>query len=111
MYDFIILFFNTDSGRRFGNQTRRSWQNSEHDGLLGSGAFPRPTGYAGSSVPKARGNGPYQLNRSNEPYQPPRPYKVLSTFYLLSVEISYLSTLFPPVRLFSALAGNIFYFF
>lgn len=66
-----------DSGRRFGNQTRRYWQNSEHDGLLGSGAFPRPTGYAGSSGPKARGNGPYQLNRSNEPYQPPRPYKAM----------------------------------
>lgn len=66
-----------DSGRCFGNQTRRYWQNSEHDGLLGSGAFPRPTGYAGSSAPKARGNGPYQLNKSNEPYQPPRPYKAM----------------------------------
>lgn len=66
-----------DSGRRVGSQSRRHWQNSEHDGLLGSGAFPRPTGYAASTVPKARGDGHYQLNRSTEPYQPPRPYKAM----------------------------------
>ncbi|ONK59033.1 uncharacterized protein A4U43_C08F2280 [Asparagus officinalis] len=60
-----------DSDRQFA---RRYQQNSEHDGLLGSGAFPRPTGY---SAGKARVNGPYQLNRSTEPYQPPRPYKAI----------------------------------
>lgn len=66
-----------DPGRRFGNQTRHYLQNSEHDGLLGSGAFPRPTGYATSSAQRARGNGHNQLNRSTEPYQPPRPYKAV----------------------------------
>jgi hypothetical protein len=69
----------TDSGKRFGNQSRRSLQGPEHDGLLGSGSFPRPTGYApGSSAPKFRANVNYQPNRSNEPYHPPRPYKVNS---------------------------------
>ncbi|XP_077245509.1 chorismate synthase [Tasmannia lanceolata] len=67
-----------DSERRYGNQSRRPWQNPEHDGLLGSGAFPRPSGYAGgASTAKVRGNGEYQLNRSTEPYHPPRPYKAL----------------------------------
>ncbi|XP_057435705.1 uncharacterized protein LOC130728293 isoform X2 [Lotus japonicus] len=66
----------SDSGKRFGNPSRRSWQGPEHDGLLGSGSFPRPSGYApGSSAPKFRANDNYQSNRSNEPYQPPRPYK------------------------------------
>ncbi|KAJ4952073.1 hypothetical protein NE237_028905 [Protea cynaroides] len=65
----------SDSGRRYGNQSRH---NSEHDGLLGSGAFVRPPGYsAGVSVPKVRGNGQHQLSRSNEPYHPPRPYKAV----------------------------------
>jgi len=69
----------TDSGKRFGNQPRRSLQGPEHDGLLGSGSFPRPPGYApGSSAPKFRANDNYQSNRSNEPYHPPRPYKVSS---------------------------------
>ncbi|GAV83410.1 hypothetical protein CFOL_v3_26857 [Cephalotus follicularis] len=67
----------SDSGRRYG-QTRRSWQVLEHDGLLGSGSFPRPSVYAaGTSVSKPRSNEPYQLNRSNEPYHPPRPYKAV----------------------------------
>ncbi|KAF9615474.1 hypothetical protein IFM89_023732 [Coptis chinensis] len=66
----------SDSGRRYVNQSRRPWQNPEHDGLLGSGSFPKPTGYiSASAVTKVRGSGQYQLNRSNEPYQPPRPYK------------------------------------
>ncbi|XP_059651341.1 uncharacterized protein LOC132298967 [Cornus florida] len=67
----------SDSGRRYGNQPRRSWQSSEHDGLLGSGSFPRPSGYAapGVSTSKVRAGDNYQLNRSNEPYHPPRPYK------------------------------------
>ncbi|KAL3622157.1 hypothetical protein CASFOL_033568 [Castilleja foliolosa] len=86
----------SDSGRRFGPQSRRSWQTPEHDGLLGSGSFPRPSGYAaGVSAPKPRANEPNQLNRSNEPnqlnkssepnqlnrsnepYHPPRPYKAV----------------------------------
>lgn len=68
-----------DSGRRgFGNQSRRPWHNSEHDGLLGSGSFPRPSGFtAGTSAPKGSTNEPYHLNRSNEAYQPPRPFKAV----------------------------------
>ncbi|KAK9910315.1 hypothetical protein M0R45_034281 [Rubus argutus] len=66
----------SDSGRHYGNQSRRAWQVPEHDGLLGSGSFPRPAGYAGGiSAPKVRPNDNYTLNRSNEPYHPPRPYK------------------------------------
>lgn len=60
--------------RRNGNQYKRNWQNTEHDGLLGSGGFPRPTGYAGQLASKDRGNTP-QPNRTTERYQPPRPYK------------------------------------
>ncbi|CAJ1820888.1 unnamed protein product [Sphenostylis stenocarpa] len=68
--------WDSDSSKRFGNQSRRSWQGPEHDGLLGSGSFPRPSGYTpGLSAPKLRANDNYQLNRSNEPYHPPRPYK------------------------------------
>ncbi|PKU83592.1 uncharacterized protein LOC110112411 [Dendrobium catenatum] len=67
--------FTQDSGRRFGNQNRRTWQDPEHDGLLGSGALARTPGFTGASASKARGNGHYQLNKSTEPYQPPRPYK------------------------------------
>ncbi|XP_076923184.1 uncharacterized protein LOC143585241 isoform X2 [Bidens hawaiensis] len=68
---------NQDSGRsNYGNQTRRSWQNSEHDGLLGSGSFPRPSGFAGgTSAPKGSTNEHYHLNKSSEAYQPPRPFK------------------------------------
>ncbi|KAF8379585.1 hypothetical protein HHK36_029026 [Tetracentron sinense] len=70
--------WDSDSGRHYGNQSRHFGQNPEHDGLLGSGTFPRPSGYtAGASAPKIRGNGQYQLNRSNEPYHPPRPYKAV----------------------------------
>ncbi|XP_031739364.1 uncharacterized protein LOC101210153 isoform X2 [Cucumis sativus] len=66
----------SDSGWRYGDQSRRSSQGPEHDGLLGSGSFPRPSGFATAfSAPKVRGNDQYQLNRSNEPYHPPRPYK------------------------------------
>ncbi|KAK4266893.1 hypothetical protein QN277_023753 [Acacia crassicarpa] len=68
--------WDSDSGRSFGNQSRRSWQGPEHDGLLGSGTFSRPPGYApGLSGSKFRANDHHQLNRSNEPYHPPRPYK------------------------------------
>ena len=66
-----------DSGRRNSNQSRRSWQSSEHDGLLGSGSFQKPSGYAAElSAPKVQPNDHYQLKKSNEPYHPPRPYKV-----------------------------------
>ncbi|XP_039008320.1 uncharacterized protein LOC120136328 [Hibiscus syriacus] len=68
----------SDHGRRHGSQSRRSWQGPEHDGLLGSGSFPRPSGFtAGASAPKFRANDQYHLNRSNEPYHPPRPYKAV----------------------------------
>ncbi|XP_025810941.1 uncharacterized protein LOC112888815 isoform X2 [Panicum hallii] len=59
---------------RGGNQYRRNWQNTEHDGLLGSGGFPRPSGYTGQLGSKDHGNA-NQLNRTSERYQPPRPYK------------------------------------
>ncbi|XP_073011809.1 uncharacterized protein [Typha latifolia] len=61
--------------KNFGNQSKRFWQRTEHDGLLGSGAFARSTGHAGASAPKDRASGNYQLSRTTEPYQPPRPYK------------------------------------
>ncbi|KAH6789243.1 hypothetical protein C2S51_004249 [Perilla frutescens var. frutescens] len=68
----------SDSGKRFGHQSRRSWQTPEHDGLLGSGSFPRPSGYAaGISAAKVRTNEQNQLSRSSEPYHPPRPYKAV----------------------------------
>ncbi|XP_068635769.1 uncharacterized protein [Aristolochia californica] len=68
----------SDTGQLYG-KSQRLWQIPEHDGLLGSGAFPRSSGYStgGSIAPRIRGNGHYPLNRSSEPYQPPRPYKVL----------------------------------
>ncbi|KAG2610001.1 hypothetical protein PVAP13_4KG093000 [Panicum virgatum] len=59
---------------RGGNQYRRNWQNTEHDGLLGSGGFPRPSGYTGQLGSKDHGNA-HQPNRTSERYQPPRPYK------------------------------------
>ncbi|KAL0339449.1 UNVERIFIED_CONTAM: hypothetical protein Sangu_1467000 [Sesamum angustifolium] len=68
----------SDSGRRYGHHARRSWQTSEQDGLLGSGSFPRPSGYAGGiAAPKLRANEHYQLSKSTEPYHPPRPYKAV----------------------------------
>lgn len=68
----------SDTGKRYVSQSRRSWQNSEHDGLLGSGSSARPSGYAaGVSAPKFRANDPNQLNKTNEPYHPPRPYKAV----------------------------------
>ncbi|XP_057499641.1 uncharacterized protein LOC130783893 [Actinidia eriantha] len=70
--------WDSDSGRRNSNQSRRSWQSSEHDGLLGSGSFPKPSGYAAElSAPKVRPNDHYQLKKSNEPYHPPRLYKAI----------------------------------
>ncbi|KAF5731749.1 hypothetical protein HS088_TW18G00434 [Tripterygium wilfordii] len=68
----------SDSGRCYSNQSRGSWQGPEHDGLLGSGSFQGPSGYGtGAAAPKFRANDHYQLNKSNEPYHPPRPYKAV----------------------------------
>ncbi|KAK6918328.1 hypothetical protein RJ641_016750 [Dillenia turbinata] len=68
----------SETGRHYNSQTRRSWQNPEHDGLLGSGSFPRPSGYVAEVyAPKLRANDKYHLSRSSEPYQPPRPYKAV----------------------------------
>lgn len=68
----------SESGRRYGSLARRSGQHPEHDGLLGSGSFPRPTGYAaGASSPRFRPNSSFHLNTSNEAYQPPRPFKAV----------------------------------
>ncbi|XP_013628620.1 PREDICTED: uncharacterized protein LOC106334797 isoform X4 [Brassica oleracea var. oleracea] len=65
-----------ERGRRSGLPSRRPWQPPEHDGLLGKGSFPKPSGFgAGSSDPRSQSNDTYQLRRSNEPYHPPRPYK------------------------------------
>ncbi|KAG8094145.1 hypothetical protein GUJ93_ZPchr0012g21204 [Zizania palustris] len=58
--------------RRDGNQYKHNWQNTEHDGLLGIGVLPRPSGYGGQVASKDRGN-TYQPTRSSERYQPPRP--------------------------------------
>lgn len=58
----------SEFGRRHNHQSWRSFQNSEHDGLLGSGSFPRPSGHAAPKV---------QLSRTTEPYHPPRPYKAV----------------------------------
>ncbi|XP_044502268.1 uncharacterized protein LOC123223218 isoform X2 [Mangifera indica] len=70
--------WDSESGRHYGNQSRRSLQVPEQDGLLGSGSFARPSGYAaGASTLKFRANDHYQLNRSNESYHPPRPYKAV----------------------------------
>lgn len=70
--------WDSDTGKRYANPSRRGWQAPEHDGLLGSGGFPRPSGYTpGVSAAKFRPNDHYQLNRTTEPYHPPRPYKAL----------------------------------
>ncbi|CAK9134383.1 unnamed protein product [Ilex paraguariensis] len=66
----------SDSGKQYGNESWRFGQSPEHDGLLGSGSLQRPSGYAaGIAAPKVRANDQYQINKSNEPYHPPRPYK------------------------------------
>ncbi|KQJ92791.1 uncharacterized protein LOC100825004 [Brachypodium distachyon] len=59
-----------------GNQFKHSLPKPEHDGLLGSGAFPRPPRYVGPLAANDLGSG-YQLNRNSGRYQPPRPYKVI----------------------------------
>ncbi|KAJ0265208.1 Uncharacterized protein HA466_0015440 [Hirschfeldia incana] len=65
-----------EPGRRSGMPSRRPWQAPEHDGLLGKGSFPKPSGLgAGPAGPKPPSDDSYQLRRSNEPYHPPRPYK------------------------------------
>lgn len=58
--------------RKYGNHNRKSWQGSSggHDGLLG-----KPSGFVSGTSPNSRPSVPYQLKRSSEPYQPPRPYK------------------------------------
>ncbi|KAL0730853.1 hypothetical protein Bca4012_026947 [Brassica carinata] len=62
-----------ETGRR---SSRRPWQSPEHDGLLGKGSFPKPSGSsAGPSGSRPQSNDSYQLSRTNEPYHPPRPYK------------------------------------
>ncbi|RRT60347.1 hypothetical protein B296_00036565, partial [Ensete ventricosum] len=45
------------------------------DGDLPSNREASMQGYAGSSGQKARATSHFQLNRTSEPYQPPRPYK------------------------------------
>ncbi|KAK1376185.1 Uro-adherence factor A like [Heracleum sosnowskyi] len=68
----------SESSRHQGNASRRTWQSTDHDGLLGSGSLPRPSGYAaGMMASKVQGNDHFQLKKSNEPYHPPRPYKAV----------------------------------
>ncbi|CAH8323704.1 unnamed protein product [Eruca vesicaria subsp. sativa] len=62
-----------EPGRRSGMPSRRPWQAPEHDGLLGKGSFPKPSGFSAGTKPQSDDS--YQLRRSNEPYHPPRPYK------------------------------------
>ncbi|XP_078439825.1 chorismate synthase isoform X1 [Wolffia australiana] len=66
-----------DYGRRSAVQHRRLGQKPEQDGLLGSGVFPRSSGHhqGWSSALKDKGDSHYQLDKTNEPYQPPRPQK------------------------------------
>ncbi|XP_042432169.1 uncharacterized protein LOC122022626 isoform X2 [Zingiber officinale] len=66
-----------DIGRQIGIQSRCYAQQDEHDGLLGSGAFPRPSSYGRPSTEKSRATSQFQLNKTSEPYQPPRPYKAM----------------------------------
>ena len=61
--------------RHPGNQCRHNWQGKEHDGLLGSGVFPRIPCYAGTSASSAQGTG-YQLTRNAGGYKPTRQYQV-----------------------------------
>lgn len=75
--DFELYILLGEPGRRSGMPSRRPWQAPEHDGLLGKGSFPKPSGFgAGTSAPRPQSNDPHQLSRTNEPYHPPRPYKV-----------------------------------
>lgn len=75
---------NPDSGKCYANLSRHSWQNSGHDGLLGAGFFPRVSGsLAGASALRVQGKG-CLLHRSDEPYRPPRPYKVCLILYIFS---------------------------
>ncbi|GAA0169485.1 hypothetical protein LIER_23962 [Lithospermum erythrorhizon] len=59
----------SDPGKHYVNPSRRPWQSSEHDGLLGSG---HGYGSENSLLKNAVTDG-YQINRSNGPY--PRSYK------------------------------------
>ncbi|XP_047055944.1 uncharacterized protein LOC124662099 [Lolium rigidum] len=56
------------------NQSRDNWRSKEHDGLLGSGAFPRIPSYAGPLASNDQGSR-YQLTRNAGGYQPTRQYK------------------------------------
>uniref|UniRef100_A0ACD5XEV9 Uncharacterized protein n=1 Tax=Avena sativa TaxID=4498 RepID=A0ACD5XEV9_AVESA len=57
-----------------GNQCRHNWHSKEHDGLLGSGAFPRMPCYAGPLASNDQGS-IYPLTRKSGGYQPTRQYK------------------------------------
>ena len=75
--EYTTLISAADHGRRGANQHQRPGQKPEKDGLLGSGSFPRASGFQGwNSGSKDREEGPHQLQKSSEPYQPPRPFKV-----------------------------------
>lgn len=79
---------NPDSGKCYDNLSRHSWQTSEHDGLLGAGAFPRLSGcLAGAAALIVREKG-CVLHRSDEPYRPPRPYKVCLILNIFSWQCS-----------------------
>ncbi|EPS68078.1 hypothetical protein M569_06697, partial [Genlisea aurea] len=69
----------SESGRLFSQQSRRSWHATEQDGLLGSGTLPRLSGCtSGVSAPRMKTFEQNQLRKSNGPYHPPpRTYKAL----------------------------------
>ncbi|KAJ3672653.1 hypothetical protein LUZ60_007374 [Juncus effusus] len=54
--------------RKYGQYKPRSWQPAGQDGLLG-----KPSGFVAGTSPSRTGT--FQLSRTSEPYQPPRPYK------------------------------------
>ncbi|KMZ65555.1 hypothetical protein ZOSMA_31G01460 [Zostera marina] len=63
-----------ESGGRYLNPSRRSWQQLEHDGLL-----RKPSGYSGqASTQRTQGDAGYQLNKTTDPFQPSRSHKVVN---------------------------------
>ncbi|XP_074589896.1 uncharacterized protein LOC141845786 [Curcuma longa] len=67
-----------DNGKRVGTKSRRYAQHAEHDGLLRTGTYQRPSGSEEPIMAKSRAANQFQLNKTPESYQPRRPYQALS---------------------------------
>ncbi|KAG6525960.1 hypothetical protein ZIOFF_015933 [Zingiber officinale] len=52
-------------------------QHAEHDGLLATGTYQRPSGSEEPVMEKSRVANQFQLNKTPESYQPQQPYKAL----------------------------------